>query len=131
MAKAFPKELRERVVNAYESKLGTIDQVAEIFGIGARTLRKYLKIYRTTGDLTPIPHPGGGILILTEENLRIIKKIILSNTDGTLEEFRNEFLKETGIDVTIVTIHNACNILNLNRKKKAFLQQSKKEKTLK
>ena len=128
MANPLSKELREKIVSAYERGLGTIKEVAEIFSITERTVAKYLQIYRETGDLTPKPLPGRPP-ILTDENLTIIKKIILLNKDGTLQDFRDAFENKTGIYVAISTMQNACEKLDMNRKKKVFTPKNKIEKT--
>lgn len=119
MTRAIPKEERTKIVQAYKSGLGTVPELAKIFNISKRVIFKYLRLDKETGDLTPGTQPGRPP-ILTTENLQIIKKCVLSNPDGTLEDYRIEFYKKTGIDVTIVTIHNACEKLNLRRKKKFF-----------
>lgn len=124
MTRAVPKEEREKIVEAYEKGLGTVSELAEIFNISSRSVLNYLRQYRETGDLKPKKQPGRPAII-TEAMLKIIKKIVLTNTDGTLEHYRNEFHKETGIDVTFVSIHYACKALNLNRKKRVSLLQSK------
>jgi len=128
MTRPIPVEIREAIVNAYNKKLGTAAEIAAIFSIKPRSVFNFLKKKRETGNLSAEPIPGRPP-ILTDENLSIIKKIILSNNDGTLEEYRVQFYKETGIDVTIVTIHNACSILDLRRKKKVSTQRNKNEKT--
>jgi transposase len=117
MANPLSRELREKIVSAYERGMGTIKEVAEIFDVTPRTVAKYLQIHRETGDLTPKPLPGRPP-ILTEENLDVIKKIILSNKDGTLHDFRDAFANTTGIYVAISTIQNACNKLDFRLKKK-------------
>ena len=128
MAKPLSKELREKIVSAYERGFGTIKKVSEIFGIKPRTVAKYLQIYRENGDLTPKPLPGRPP-ILTNENLDIIKKIISLNRDGTLQDFRDKFEVETGIHVAISTMQNACDKLDMNRKKKVSTPKNKSEKT--
>lgn len=129
MTRATPKEEREKIVQAYKNGLGSVAELAKIFNITARAIYNYLRLDRETGDLTPDTQPGRPP-ILNNENLLIIKKIVMTNPDGTLEDYRVQFLKETGIDVTIVTIHNACKELNFRRKKRVFLLPSKKGKTL-
>jgi putative transposase len=119
MTRALSKELREKVVSAYERGAGTIPEIADIFDISERSVARYLRQKRETGDLTPIPQPGRPP-ILTDANLIIIKEIILSNKDGTLEDYSKAFYNKTGIEVTIVTIHNACDKLNIRRKKRVF-----------
>jgi len=127
MAKAYSKELREKIVSAYERGLGTRKEVAEMFSINERTVAKYLQIYREIGDLSP-RSSSGRKLILTDENLNIIKKIIILNQDGTLQDFRDAFENKTGIYVAISTVQNACDKLDMNRKKKVFTPRNKNEK---
>jgi transposase len=130
MSNPLPISQREKIVNAYERGLGTVEYIANIFEVTPRSVFRYLKQYRETGDLSPEPLPGR-TPILNEKNLMIIKEIVLSNIDWTLEQYRSKFYEETGIEVSIVTIHNACNILDLRRKKKASSRPSKNEKMLK
>lgn len=124
MANPLSKELREKIVSAYERGEGTIAEVADIFGISERSVARYLQIKRERGDLTPIPLPGRPP-ILTETNLSVIKEIILSNKDGTLSQHCQEFYNKTFLLVTTTTMHNACEILKLRRKKKVSTHKSK------
>jgi len=130
MTRSLSIELREAIINAYNTGLGTVNDIAKVFSISSRSIFRYLKQQRETGDLSPETSPGRPP-ILTNENLAIIKKIVLSNADETLEQYRSKFYEKTGIDVTIVTIYNACKILDLRRKKKASSLPSRKEKTYK
>ena len=118
MARPLSIELRLKIVDAYERKIGTIDEIADIFGISPRSVHRYLYLHRKNKDLSPKHHPGRPP-ILTDENLLIIKNIILSKSDGTLQEYCDAFKNRTGIEVTFVTIHNACKKLNIRRKKRA------------
>jgi transposase len=127
MAGPLSRELREKIISAYYRGLGTIVEIADIFSVTPRSISNYLKQHRETGDLTPKPLPGRPP-ILTESNLGIIKAIVLGNRDGTLQDFCDDFKRQTGIHTTIVTIHNACKKLNLNRKKRVFTQPNKKGK---
>jgi transposase len=120
MVKALPKELRERIVNAYERAIGTIEEIALLFNTSSRTVARYLSIKRKTGDLTPKVPPGRPP-ILNEENLSIIKSIYLSNKDGTLQDYCDEFKERTGIKTTLVTLHNACKRLDIRRKKRVTM----------
>ena len=123
MAKPLSKEIREAVVSTYKHGIGTIPEVAEIFNITPRAVSNYLRIDRDTGDLTPGTSPGRPA-ILHDKNLAIIKSIIMSNNDGTLQEYCDKFKKETGIEVTVVTMHNACNKLKICRKKRVIMRKN-------
>src|SRR5271154_417137 len=100
MTRPLPIEQREKIVAAYEQGLGTVQEIATIFAVTPRSVFRYLQQQRETGDLSPEPIPGRPA-ILNDENLAIIKKLVLANADETLEQYRSRFYKETGIDVTI------------------------------
>ena len=127
MARPLSKELREKIVSAYERGAGTMQEIADIFVISERSVARYLKRHREIGDLTPLPLPGRPP-ILTDINLKIIKEIVLLNKDGTLDDYCRSFYNKTGIVVTIATIHNALAKLNIRCKKKASTHKNKKEK---
>ncbi len=117
MGCAFTKDLRERAVKAYLNGLGTLDEVANIFDIGRSTLEKYLRIYRRHGDLTP-GKSSGRPRIFTDEHLAVLKQLILSSPSARLVDYCFEFEKKTGIKISKSTIWDACQQLNIRRKKK-------------
>ncbi|MBP9743567.1 MAG: hypothetical protein KBD37_09435 [Burkholderiales bacterium] len=57
-------DLRKKVVEAYESGLGTIEQVAKIFNIGVATLQNYISQKKSTGSLEPKPKTGGSAPVI-------------------------------------------------------------------
>lgn len=117
MPKAFSKDLRERVVQAYYNDVGTIPEIAELFGLGKSTVSKYLSIYRDTGDLTPGKSTGRPV-ILNDQHLAIIKEIVLSAPDQRLQDYCVSFEKATGMPIAKSTLWDACQFLDLRRKKK-------------
>ena len=58
MANPLPKDQREKIVSAYQRGLGTIEQIAKMFGVHVRSVYRYLKQEAETGDLSPQPLPG-------------------------------------------------------------------------
>jgi len=117
MSRAFSKDLRECVVGAYYNGAGTIAQVAELFGLGKSTVEKYLSISRNVGDLTPGKSTGRPPL-LNDENLAIIRKIVLSAPDQRLKDYCIAFEEKTGLKIAISTLWDACKLLDIRRKKK-------------
>src|SRR5678815_3520312 len=57
---AYPVELRERVVRAYEAGEGTLKEVAGLFSLGEATVKRWVWLRRDQGDLTP-QNKGGGV----------------------------------------------------------------------
>ena len=59
MPNPWDETLRRRAVRAYEAGEGSYDDLAALFGIGARTLQRWVQEYRAEGTLTPKPKGGG------------------------------------------------------------------------
>lgn len=72
MAAPFSKDLRGKIVYAYNNGTGTIATVAELFGVSVRSVAKFLAIARDQRDLTPKKSTGRPPL-LTAKNLATIK----------------------------------------------------------
>ncbi len=126
MSKAFSKDLRDRVVAAYSGGVGTIAEVAELFGLGKSTVNKYLSIFRKTADLTPGKSTGRPA-ILNEQHFSIIKEIVLSAPDQRLQDYCITFEKMTGMKIAKSTLWDACKLLDIRRKKRASMLKNKKD----
>jgi transposase len=59
MACGHNVKFRERVVAAHAAGKGGVHTLAEIFGIGYRTVQRWLARQRTTGSVAPAPGAGG------------------------------------------------------------------------
>lgn len=124
MARAFSKDLRERIVNAYNSGVGTISQVANLFEVSKESVNKYLRLHRANNDLTPGKSTGRPPF-LTDTRLKIIKNIILKTPDARLVDHCLQFETETGRSIPKSTMWDAYNILNMRRKKKPVCRRAK------
>jgi transposase len=72
MAEPYPVELRERVVAAYESGIGSYATVAGLYGVGEATVKRWSWQYRREGDLTPRKKGGGNRSDICIEELEAI-----------------------------------------------------------
>jgi transposase len=59
MAYGHDVTFRERVVAAHAAGKGGVHTLAEVFGIGYRTVQRWLARQRTTGSVAPTPGAGG------------------------------------------------------------------------
>ena len=59
MANAYPVELRERVVSAYERGDGSYAVVGADFNLGEATVKRWVTMYRRDGHVTPLKKRGG------------------------------------------------------------------------
>lgn len=72
MAEAYPIELRDRVVQAYEAGIGSYTAVADLFGIGEATVKRWVRRFREQGDVEPDKKRGGARSTICLEELRTI-----------------------------------------------------------
>ena len=59
MANAYPVELRERVVNAYECGDGSYTAVGATFNLGEVTVKRWVTMYLRDGYVIPLKKGGG------------------------------------------------------------------------
>ncbi len=58
MPTAYSTDLRERIVNAYLQDQGTHQTLATRFAVSHRTVQNYIRRYRRTGSVAPLPPSG-------------------------------------------------------------------------
>jgi transposase len=83
----YSNDLRERVVLYVESG-GSRISASKLFNIGERTVRKWMKLKASTGDIKPLPHAGGRRSSYTFSEL---SEYLRSNTDATLADCGEHF----------------------------------------
>lgn len=82
MPKPYPRELRERVLRAYDGGLKQ-DEVAEQFDISRTTLVQWLRLRRETGDVEPLPRGGG---MPAKVDAARLEQVLAELPDGTRAE---------------------------------------------
>ncbi len=116
---AYSLDLRQRVVRAYEEGGDSIAEVAEQFGVSLGFVKKMLRQWRATGDLTPRPHGGGKPASLSEKLRQKLRGKVRAESDITLVELQDFLVAEERTSVHVATISRALKELNLPRKKRA------------
>jgi len=123
--KAYPKELRERVIKAVDEREGTIAEICEIFGVSERFIYSMLKQRREQGSLEPLAHGGGAIAKLDQASKAQLAELVKENSDATLEELRDELKKQTKVDVSVSTICRRLADIRLTLKKNQTSSRSR------
>ncbi len=88
MPNAYPRELRERAVRAYESRTETYEDVAARFAIGPATLLRWVQRQRETGTLDPLAKAGGWE---SPVNLSMLHALIDERPDQTCAELTRAY----------------------------------------
>ena len=115
--RAYSLDLREKTVRAYDRGATTQGQVAETFGVSLSFVEKLLRRRRNTGDISPLPHGGGGQRLCDQQGQAVVGRLIKEQPDATLEELCEGLLEEQGIQISIATMCTELKRLDLRRKK--------------
>jgi len=118
-------DLRERILQAYDAGLGTQHTIAAMFNVSRKCLCDLLRLRRQTGSFAPKPHGGGRTAAYEGDALEQLRELIRQQPDITLEELR----EQTGVDCSLVAVHNALKRLDLRYKKSRSTPVSKSDLT--
>ena len=121
--KAYPIELRKRVLHAVDRGMGTRDQIAALFSVSTFWIYKLLRQRRDRGDISPHPQNQGRKAAFAGANLQRLDAFVAAHPDATLEEIKEHF--SGTVDCSIVAIHTTLKRLAWNYKKKRYMRPSK------
>ena len=88
MAKPYDVAFRGRAVAAYEAGEGGYHDLAALFGIGYRTLQRWVAQYRATESIAPLPRGGGW---QSPIEIIVLHAVVRERPDGTSEELCREY----------------------------------------
>jgi len=106
-------DLRERILQAYDAKAGNQHVIAARFKVSRKCVCDLLRLRRQTGSVAPRPHGGGRTAAYEGDALEQLRELIRQQPDATLEELR----ERTGVDCSLVAVHNALKRLTFRYKK--------------
>jgi transposase len=115
---AYPIELRQRIVDAYDRGEGSVRELAERFAVEARTVQRYLTRRRQTGMLTPEPHGGGHPRALNAKDERALRALMREKCDRTDQDYAKRLSQKIGRPVTRQAVNRAWKRMGITRKKK-------------
>jgi transposase len=110
---AYSMDLRERVIEAYDSGHGSSRELAQVFEVSSAWIRKLLRLRRETGTVAPREHRCGPQPRLSVRQLERLAKLVGEHPDATLADLR----RRLRVDCSLVTIHRALVKLGLSYKK--------------
>jgi transposase len=124
--KAYPIELRERVLQSVDNQVGTRNEIARMFNVSTFWIRKLLRQRSQTGDIAPLPRNQGRKPAFRGADLERLNAFVQDSPDSTLEEIREHF--SDTVDCSIVAIHNALKRLGWRYKKNHYVPANKTER---
>lgn len=118
MPGALSNDLRQRVVDAYDNGMGSYAQLAEDFGIGIATVKRWMWRRRDTGGLdTLFSNNGKKAVFTTPENLELLRQVLEQEPDLTYEELAAAWSGATGLEIGRSTTVAGVRKLGYSRKK--------------
>ena len=117
-------DVRERMLAAYDAKLGTLTEVAKMFGVTRQCIWMLLRQRKATGSIAP-RHGGGRTAAYTGATLEQLRQEVRRQSDATLEELR----ERTGVACSLTAVYNALVRLDLRFKKNRSTPASKTDLT--
>jgi transposase len=118
MSRAYSDDLRSRIVDAVAQEGLSPPAVAARFAVSLASVKRYLKQWRTTGDLAPRPHPGRHRAIPPREHDRLIA-LFAADPDARLADYCARWEAETGVGVSASTMCRAQQRVGWTVKKRA------------
>jgi transposase len=118
--KAYPVELRARIVAAVDRGVGSLPTVAALFGVSINCVANYLHLRAETGCLEPRPNPGGRPPAIPEARYDELRHLVAAHPDLTLEEIRERLQ----VDCSLAAVCRTLKKLGLTRKKKRSTPRS-------
>lgn len=127
--KAYSTDLREKIALAYEHNDYTLDDVAELFDVGRRTVARFVQKQRARLSLAPQPHAGGYPTALTARTLSTLRDKVVETPDATLAELACYLKTKARVQVHPSTVCRALQRLGLPRKKRRSLPTKEMSKS--
>jgi transposase len=121
--KAYPEELRIRVINAYQEG-ATYKQVAERFVVSLNWVAKVCQRWRDLRRIEPLPRGGTRPPKITQTIRLAMAAWINATPDMTLLQIRDRIDASFGVHVSETTVSYHCQKLGFTLKKKSATNPS-------
>ena len=123
--KPYSNDLRTQIVKAYESGPGSMRDLAFNFGVSLSFVNYIIQRHRQVGSVEPKRYKPGPPPKVGEHLHPVLKDLVSSDNDATLQEYCDQLYEKAGIRVSVSKMGQLLQKLHLRRKKKISTQQSK------
>lgn len=118
MPGAYPVELRERVVAAYDDGEGTYEELAERFKVGRATVDRWISRARHTGSVAPKPMGGARHERKVQgEGEEFVRELLEQMPDSTRAELIDAYAEEFGVTMDETTMGRSVARMGFTRKR--------------
>ena len=110
MMKAYPVELRSKIIAAYKNNEGSMLKLACRFGVSRSFVQRIIKQEKTTGIVEPLGRQKNNSKLLIHTNL--IRQLIKDNPEATLKDLCHILKEKTNVQVSQSTMCRFVNKIN-------------------
>ena len=115
MPNPYSLDLRWRIVWSYLAHKRSYSEIAMLFSVSERTVRRYIGRFQTTGDVVPCKRRHGPTLLLGEFEQMMMFRMILDKPGIYLSEIQDELMRVFGVYVCVSTICRTLKIMGCTR----------------
>ncbi len=137
MPKSYDVKFREKILEAYLEKEGSIPAIAKRFKVSESTVKRIARRHRETGSLELYIYNAGRHELIDDAGKATLKKLLKITPDLTLRELQEKYVAIHQVKPVLTVFHNVLKKMKLTYKKKSkFAEQQlredikKKEKSL-
>jgi transposase len=105
--RAYSRDLRIRVLNAYLNEEGSQREIARRFEVSRGFVQNVLRRYSQTGDVERKSSNGSTRKKIGQQEIRVLRQLIDEVPGATLDELCEGFAGRTDIKVSVATMHRA------------------------
>jgi transposase len=113
--KPYSLDLRQKILRAYDHKLGSQRALATLFGVSHAFLEQLLQRRRTTGEIAPRRHGGGRQPRCDPAALAVVRQLVREQPDATLAELCTQLQQRRGLRLSVATMCRVLQRLELPR----------------
>ena len=117
MPAPLPRELRTRIVEAYQRGEGSFEELAARFRVGVATVNRYMRRVRHTGSVDPEPHGGGMTAKIGPEDADVLAQLVRTLPNASAADLAMEWRKRRGVRISLSAMKRALRRLGLTHKK--------------
>ncbi len=100
MVAPLSMDLRERVVAAYEGGNGSYASIGASMRVGEATVKRLVKLYRTTGSVEPRERRHGPLPRILDNHYEELRKLLVAHPDLTYDELATQWSDVIGFVVS-------------------------------
>lgn len=126
MGKPLPLETRRAIVRMVQATKCSQAEIARIFKVGERSVRRYLLMFRQGGDVDSHAKFGGHMRPILEKHGSEVEALIHGTPDATLKEIK-EVLSSRKVAVGTTTLFRFLKRLGYSNKKNGIWSRAETE----